>query len=75
MLTSINGDDRSGDVACAVAYEKRGESADIVDINQMMLRRRGRRGIEQFIEAVDSAGGSGTDGPRRDRVRADSLRA
>ena len=70
MLPAIDGDDRTGNVARAVADQERGESTDVVDINQMVLRRGGRRDIEQFIEAVDSAGSSGTDRPKRDGMRA-----
>jgi hypothetical protein len=44
MLPTIDGNDCPGDVACAVTDQERGESPDVVDINQMMLRRGGRRG-------------------------------
>ena len=43
MLPAIDGDDCPGDVACTVADQERGGSADVVDIDQMVLGRRGRR--------------------------------
>lgn len=75
MLTTVNGNDRAGDATRPVAHEKRGESANIVHIDQLMFRGRRRGSRQKFVEAVDSARGSGTDSPGRDCMASNALRA
>ena len=72
MLPTVNGYDRAGYVTRPVAHEKRRQSADIVHIDQMMLRGGGGGPGEKFVEPVDPARGSGADWPWGDRVTSNA---
>jgi hypothetical protein len=75
VLPAIDGDDGAGDAAHAVADQERSQSAHVVDVHQMVVRRNCCGGGEEFVEAVDPGGGSGADRTGRDRVCADAFRA
>ncbi len=70
VLPAIHGNDRAGDAACAVADQERRQSADVIDVDQLVLGRSGGLRGQQFIEVGDPAGGSGADRARaRSRSR------
>ena len=73
VLPAIHGNDRACDAARAIAVQERSQSADVVDVHQLVVRRSGGLSGQQFVEAGDPAGGSGADSPRRDRVRTDTF--
>jgi hypothetical protein len=73
VLPAIDRDNRTGDVARAIADQERSQSAEVVDVHQLVVRRSGGLSGQQFVEAGDPAGGSGADSPRRDRVRTDTF--
>jgi hypothetical protein len=52
VLPAIDWDDRPGDMARAVADQERSQSANVVDIHQMVARCRGGSSSDEFVEAV-----------------------
>jgi hypothetical protein len=73
VLPAIDRDNRTGDVARAIADQERSQSAEVVDVHQLVVLRSGGLSGQQFVEAGDPAGGSGAVSPRRDRVRTDTF--
>ena len=61
MLAAIDGNDSPRDAAGRIAYQEGREIADVGNVDQMVLRRPGRSGFQQFIELIDTAGRAGAD--------------
>jgi cytochrome c553 len=70
MPPAIKRDDGSGDAARAVANQKRRQSANVIDVPQLVLgRSSGLRGQES-VEVSNPVSGPGANCPRGDRVGA-----
>ena len=73
VLTAIDRDGGPGDAARAVADQKRSQSADVLNVDKLVLRRSGGFRSQHFIEMRDPTGRPGADGAGRDRVGANAF--
>lgn len=73
VQAGIDVDGIAGHPGGRAAYQERHLPSDLGDIHQPVRGRSADRGIDQFVELLDAAGGPGLQWPRRHGEYADAV--